>query len=133
MQQQHMQNTYKTRINGYIRVPQVQVIDQEGTNLGIKETWQAQKMATDAGLDLIEINPKAIPPICRIADAGKLAYEKKKKEKANKNAQKSSDQKQIEMGPGTHTNDLDHKMNKAKEFLADGCRVRLLLKFKGRE
>lgn len=126
-------NTYKVRINNYIRVPQVQVIASNGDNLGTMDTYQALKLAQSEGLDLIEINPKAFPPICRIADHGKLAYEKKKQQKETKKKQSAPEQKQIEMTPNIEINDLNHKMNKAKEFLLDNHRVKFLVKFKGRQ
>src|ERR1700722_11995243 len=133
--QQNMQKqtqTFKTRINHHIRSSQVQLIDADGNNIGIIETYKALKMAQDLALDLIEINPKAMPPIAKIADFGKLQYAEAKKNKEAKKKQKSSEQKQIEMGVNIDAHDIAHKMEKAKQFLLDGNRVRLLVKFRGR-
>jgi translation initiation factor IF-3 len=124
---------YKPRINNYIRVPQVQVIASNGDNLGTMETFKALKLAQNEGLDLVEINPKAFPPIVRIADYGKMSYEKKKQQKESKKNQKTTELKEIDIRPVTEAFDLAHKLERAKEFLADGHKVKFVCKFRGRE
>jgi translation initiation factor IF-3 len=131
--QAQQQNTYRVRINGYIRVPQVQVIGSNGDNLGTMETYKALALAKSEGLDLIEINPKALPPIVKIANFGKMQYDAKKKQKEAKKKQKVSEQKELDFRPVTEIFDLAHKLERAKEFLADGDRVKFVCKFRGRE
>lgn len=131
--QQNNQSQYRIRINQYIRVPQVRVILSDGSNAGIMETWTALKMAQDQGLDLVEINPKGLPPICKIIDYGKYKYQEKKAEQAAKKNQKSVDLKEIDFRPVTEENDLNHKLTAAKEFLAEGHKIKFVVKFRGRE
>ena len=122
-----------TRINAQIRAPQVRVIGSNGDNLGVMETFKALKLAKDQGLDLIEINPKAAISVCSIADNGKRLYEQSKKDKEQRKQQKSNEVKEISFRPATDDHDLEHKLAKAKEFLTDGHRVRMVVKFRGRE
>ena len=124
---------FKIRINNQIRAIQVQLIDADGANLGTMDTRAALKLAQDQALDLIEINPKTLPPIAKIGDFGKIQYEEAKKLKEAKKKQKSSEQKTMEMRSTTEINDLTHKMDKVKEFLSNGSKVKLIVKFKGRE
>lgn len=125
--------TNRVRINGFIRAQQVQVIGSSGENLGTMDTWRAIALAQSEGLDLIEINPKNVPPICRIADHGKLKYAESKKQKEAKKKQKNLDMKQLEIRPSIEIFDINHKIEKAKEFLIEGHRVKLVCKFRGRE
>jgi len=131
--QQNNQTQYRTRINGYIRVPQIRVILEDGSSPGIINTRDALKMAQDLNLDLVEINPKAIPPVCKIMDYGKFKYEEKKKQAESKRAQKNQDLKELSFRPNTDINDLTHKVEQAKEFLADGNKVKFVIRFRGRE
>lgn len=132
-QQRPAQNTI--RINGQIRTSSatVQVIDQDGKNLGEMLIYKAIQLSKEAGLDLIEINPKAFPAICRIGDFGKIQYESKKQQQEQKKKQKNLDQKEIDFRPATADGDMGHKLNKVQEFLTEGHRVKLVCKFRGRE
>jgi translation initiation factor IF-3 len=121
------------RINQQIRVPQVRLILEDGSSPGIVDTWQALKQAKELGKDLIEINPRSTPPVAKIGDHGKLQYEQSKKAKEQKKAQKPNEVKEISFRPATDEHDLEHKLAKAREFLTDGNRVRLVVKFRGRE
>lgn len=131
--QNNNNNQYRVRVNNYIRVPQIRVILNDGTSPGIIETWQALKMAKDQGLDLVEINPKAQPPVCKIMDYGKFKYEEKKKLSEAKKNQKEQELKELTFRPNTDENDLAHKVAQAKDFLADGNRVKFTIRFRGRE
>jgi translation initiation factor IF-3 len=130
---QTQQNFYRPRINHQIRIPQVRVILSDGSQAGIMETRDALKMAQEQGLDLIEINPRATPPVVRIADFGKLKYEEKKKQSAAKKNQKTVELKEIAFRPATEEHDLNHKIEAAKEFLTEGNKVKFVVKFRGRE
>jgi translation initiation factor IF-3 len=127
------QQTYRIRINHFIKVPQVRVIDDEGNTLGVMNTSEALSLAKSKNLDLIEVNPKSFPPVCKILDYGKFKYEEKKKLVQAKKNQKQSEVKEISFHPNTDNNDLNHKLNLAKDFLKDGNNVRFIVKFRGRE
>jgi translation initiation factor IF-3 len=127
------QQQFRTRINHFIRVPQVRVILSNGENGGIMDTRDALKLAQDENLDLVEINPKAIPPVVRIVNFGKMKYEEKKKLQAEKKKQVVQELKEITFRPNTDTHDLDHKLSQAKGFLADGAKVKFTIRFRGRE
>jgi translation initiation factor IF-3 len=124
---------FRTRINHFIRVPQVRVILSDGTNGGIMSTQDALKLAQSEGFDLIEINPKAAPPVCRIASFGKHKYEEKKKQAEAKKNAKQQEMKELTLKPNIAQNDLDHKIDQAKSFLADGNTCKVTCKFRGRE
>jgi translation initiation factor IF-3 len=126
-------NQNRIRINHQIRVPQVRLILEDGTSPGVVTTSAALKMAMDAGLDLIEINPKTNPPVCKIVDYGKFKYDEKKKTSASKKSQKVTEVKEITFRPNTDENDLAHKLNLAKDFLKDGNKIKFTVKFRGRE
>ncbi len=131
--QQNQQREYRVRVNKYIRVPQIRVVLSDGTNGGVMNTYEALKMAQDQGLDLVEINPKAQPPVCKIMDYGKFKYEEKKKAQAAKKNQQVQELKELTFRPNTDENDLKHKLAQAKEFLAEGDRVKFAVRFRGRE
>jgi translation initiation factor IF-3 len=133
MQATNNQQQFRVRINKYIRVPQIRVILSDGSNGGIMNTPDALKLAQDQGLDLIEINPKAVPPVCRIADHGKLKYEEKKKAQAARKNQQVQELKELTLRPNTDDNDLNHKLEQAKGFLSEGDRVKFTVRFRGRE
>ena len=101
--------------------------------LGVMSTRDAQRMADNRGLDLVEITPNANPPVCKIMDFGKFKYEQSLKEKQQRKAQKAAQVKEVKFHPGTDVGDLNHKIRQIKEFLADGSKVRLSLQFRGRE
>lgn len=124
---------YRTRVNNYIRVPEVRVILSDGSTAGVMQTRDALKMAKDQGLDLVEINPRAVPPVCKIIDYGKFKYDEKKKQQEAKKHQKIQELKELTFRPNTDENDLAHKLNQAKQFLADGDKVKFTVRFRGRE
>jgi len=121
------------RSNREIRVPRVQLIDEEGQNLGSMPTDQALKMAEDAGLDLVEISPNAEPPVCKILDLGKLKYSTQKKAAEARKKQKIVEVKEIKMRPNIDTHDYDVKMKAMNRFFDEGDKVKVTLKFRGRE
>lgn len=120
-------------INGQIRDKEVRLIANDGKQLGVMSAREAQKLADEAGLDLVKISPKAKPPVCKIIDYGKYKYEQTRKEKLAKKKQKVIDVKEVRMSPNIDTNDLNTKINHAKKFLAKGARVKVTLRFRGRE
>jgi translation initiation factor IF-3 len=131
--QQNNQQQYRQRVNGNIRVPQVRVILSNGDNGGIMNTIDAIKLAKDENLDLVEINPRALPPVVRIINYGKMKYEEKKKAQEQKKNQQVQELKEITFRPNTDIGDLEHKLAKAKEFLEEGNRTKLTVRFRGRE
>jgi translation initiation factor IF-3 len=127
------QREYRVRINQFIRVPQIRVILNDGTNTGIMNTNDALNLARDQLLDLVEINPTAKPPVCKIMDYGKFKYEEKKKLQAAKKNQVNQELKELTFRPNTDENDLAHKLVQAKGFLEEGDRVKFTVRFRGRE
>ena len=120
-------------INGQIRDKEVRLIANDGEQLGVMSAREAQKLADEAGLDLVKLSQKAKPPVCKIIDYGKYKYEQTRKEKLAKKKQKVIDVKEVRMSPNIDTNDLNTKINHAKKFLAKGARVKVTLRFRGRE
>ncbi len=120
-------------MNYKIRVPQVRVLDANGNMVGVMPTGQAQRLADSQGLDLVEITPNAVPPVCKIMDYGKFRYEESIKAKKARKAQKQTQVKEIKFHPGTDVGDLQHKLRQIRAFLAEGNKVRLSLQFRGRE
>jgi len=114
-------------------VPKVRVIDQDGKQLGIYITREAIRLARERELDLVEIAPKAEPPVCKIIDFGKFKYEKQKREKTQKKNQIVSVLKEIRFHPNTDTHDFDFKTKHAINFLEEGNKVKAVVMFKGRE
>ena len=121
------------RANNRINSPEVQVIASNGENLGILNTSQAIAMAKEEGLDLIEIAPKANPPVCKIIDIGKFKYDAQKKANKAKKKQKIVSLKEIKLRPVTGTHDYDFKVKNAKKFIIKGDKVKFTIRFKGRE
>jgi translation initiation factor IF-3 len=119
------------RTNHMIRVPQVRLVG-DNVEVGVYPTMDAQKMANDQGLDLVEISPQADPPVCKIIDYNKFLYEKKKKEKEMKAKSKVSEVKEIRFTPNTDDHDFDFKSKHAENFLKDGNKVKAYVQFKGR-
>ncbi len=122
-----------TRVNYKIRVPQVRVLDSMGNMLGVMSTRDALRMAEERELDLVEITPNAVPPVCKIMDYGKFKYEESIREKKARKSQKVQKVKEIKFHPGTDTNDFDYKLRQIRGFLKDGCKVKLTLQYRGRE
>ena len=120
-------------INEQIRDKEVRVIGEDGEQLGIMSTKEALSMAEEAGLDLVKIAPTAKPPVCRIVDYGKFKYEQVRREKDAKKKQKTIEIKEIRLSPNIDTNDLNTKANAARKFLTKGNRVKVTLRFRGRE
>src|SRR5512147_2340648 len=116
-----------------IRIPQVRVIDEEGNQLGVMPTPRALEMAQERGLDLVEIAPMAAPPVARFLDFGQYKYELTKKEKENKRRQRSVTFKEVRLSPKIGTGDFDTKVHRAVEFLEDGDRIKVTVRFRGRE
>lgn len=131
-QQQSAPQT-RERINDQIRVPKVQVIDEAGENLGIINTVEAKSRASSAGLDLVEVSPNAKPPVCKIMDFGKVQYSKQKKNQASRKKQHAVKTKGIRVTPNTEEHDLNTKLSQLRKFLAQGNKVALEVRFKGRE
>ena len=101
--------------------------------LGVMPTRDAQRLADQRGLDLVEITPNAQPPVCKIMDYGKFKYEESSREKQARKAQKVQKVKEIKFHPGTDTNDFNYKLNQIRGFLESGCKVKLTLQYRGRE
>ena len=120
-------------INEQIRDREVRLIGEDGQLVGIMSSREAYKMAQDAGLDLVKIAPKAQPPVCKIVDYGKYRYEQARKEKEAKKKQKTIDVKEVRLSPNIETNDLNTKVNNAKKFISKGNKVKVTLRFRGRE
>ena len=121
------------RTNERIRAPQVQVIDDDGKNLGTLSTQEAINIAKQKGLDLIEISPNANPPVCKIIDIGKYKYDLQKKANKAKKKQKIINLKEIKLRPVTETHDYNFKIKNAQKFLSKGDKVKFTVMFKGRE
>ncbi len=120
-------------INRQIREKEVRVIDENNEQLGVLPIEEAQRRADDAELDLVMIAPTANPPVCRIVDYGKFCYEQKRKEKEAKKKQHIVEIKEIRLSPNIDTNDLNTKIGAARKFLGKGDRVKMTLRFRGRE
>lgn len=114
-------------------MPQVRVLDQNGGMIGVMATREAQRLADEQGLDLVEITPNATPPVCKIMDYGKFKYEESIKARQQRKAQKIQKVKEVKFHTGTDTNDFDYKIKQIRGFLDDGCKVKLTLQFRGRE
>lgn len=121
------------RVNREIRAPEVRVIDEDGTMLGVFNPMEALRMAEAKGLDLIEIAPTAKPPTCKIMDYGKYKYEQKKKEHQARKNQTVITIKEIQLRPRTDQHDLEVKLKHARRFLLEGDKVKVNLRFYGRE
>ena len=116
-----------------IRIPQVRVIDEEGNQLGVMPTPRALDMAQERGLDLVEVAPMAAPPVARFLDFGQYKYELTKREKENKRRQRSVTFKEVRLSPKIGSGDFATKMHRAVEFLEDGDRIKVTVRFRGRE
>jgi translation initiation factor IF-3 len=121
------------RVNEMIRIREVRVIDDEGQQLGVMATANALALAQEKGLDLVEVAPTAVPPVCRILDYGQYKYDLQKREREAKRKQKSQTFKEIRLRVKIDTNDLRTKTRRAAQFLDDGDRVKVTVQFRGRE
>jgi translation initiation factor IF-3 len=121
------------RTNREIRAREVQLIDSEGHNLGVVQILDAQKLAEDAGLDLVEIVPTANPPVCKILDYGKFRFLEQKKQAEARKKQKTIEIKEIKLRPGIDDHDYDVKMRAVRRFFEEGDKVKVTLRFRGRE
>ncbi len=121
------------RINRDIRVREVQLIDQDGNNKGVVQTFEAQKMAEEAGLDLVEIAPNSTPPVCKILDFGRFKFAEQKKAAEARKKQKVIEIKEIKLRPGIDKHDYDVKMKALRGFIEEGDKVKITLRFRGRE
>jgi len=122
-----------TRVNERIRIREVRLIDENGQQLGIVPTFQALSIARERGLDLVEVAPNAVPPVCRIMDWGKERYEQSRKDRESRRNSKAITIKEVRLKPKTDDHDLDTKTRRAKEFLLEGDKVKLTVLFRGRE
>jgi translation initiation factor IF-3 len=121
------------RVNDQIRIRQVRVIDEDGSQLGIMLTEDALARARGAGLDLIEVSPTAQPPVCKIGDYGRLKYEQSKKDKDARKKQKSFELKEVKLRPKIETHDYETKARMAERLLLDGSKIKVTIMFRGRE
>ena len=120
-------------INGQIRDKEVRLIGENGEQLGIMSSKEAMRLAQEAELDLVKVAPKAQPPVCKIIDYGKYRYELARKEKEAKKKQKTVEIKEVRLSPNIDTNDLNTKVNNARKFVSKGNKVKVTLRFRGRE
>ncbi|MCK8785533.1 translation initiation factor IF-3 [Roseomonas sp. NAR14] len=121
------------RVNEEIRVPQVRLIDQDGEMLGVMSAREALLRAYDVGMDLLEISPNAVPPVCKITDFGKFKYEQQKKANEARKRQKVVELKEVKVRPNIDDHDYDVKMRAMKTFIEEGDKVKVTLRFRGRE
>jgi translation initiation factor IF-3 len=121
------------RFNEFISVPKVRVIDENGENLGVMLTAEAIEQAAEVGLDLVEVSPNADPPVCKFLDVGKFKYEAQKKANLARKTQKTQEIKEIKMRPNIDDHDYDVKMRKVRDFIGEGDKVKVTLRFRGRE
>ncbi|MEX0921548.1 MAG: translation initiation factor IF-3 [Rhodovibrionaceae bacterium] len=121
------------RVNDAINVPEVRLIDEAGENVGVVSVREAMRMAEDAGLDLVEISPHAAPPVAKILDYGKFKYEAQKKANEARKKQKTIDVKEIKMRPNIDDHDYQVKMRSIQRFIDEGDKVKVTMRFRGRE
>ncbi len=120
-------------MNERIRVAEIRLIGADGENIGVVTPARGMELAQEAGLDLVEISPNAVPPVCKIMDLGKFKYEQQKREAEARKKQKVIEVKEIKFRPGTDTHDYDVKMRSVLKFLGEGDKVKITLRFRGRE
>ncbi|MGE0715505.1 MAG: translation initiation factor IF-3 [Alphaproteobacteria bacterium] len=121
------------RVNNEIRVPRVRLVNERGEMVGVVSTVEALAMAEEAGLDLVEVAPNADPPVCKILDFGKFKYEEQKKKNEARKKQKVIEVKEIKLRPGIDDHDYDVKMRAMNKFIEEGDKVKVTLRFRGRE
>ena len=120
-------------INEQIRDREIRLIGEDGEQLGIMSARDAMKLAREANLDLVKIAPTAKPPVCKIIDSGKYRYEQARREKEARKKQKTIEVKEIRLSPNIDTNDLNTKVNQARKFVSGGNKVKVAVRFRGRE
>ena len=120
-------------INEQIRDREIRLIGEDGEQLGIMSARDAMKLAREANLDLVKIAPTAKPPVCKIIDYGKYRYEQARKEKETRKKQKTIEVKEVRLSPNIDTNDLNTKVNQARKFVSSGNKVKVAVRFRGRE
>lgn len=125
--------TSEHRCNREINVPQVRLVDADGTMVGVVPTAKALSMALEAGLDLVEISPQASPPVCKILDYGKFRFEQHKKDSEAQKKQKNQQIKEVQIRPMIGAGDLDVKKRSIIKFINDGSKVKVVMRFRGRE
>lgn len=121
------------RVNHRIRVPEVRVVAEDGSNLGVLATDEALRRAKSVGLDLVEVNPKGTPPVCKILDYGRYKYEEKKRQRDAKRKQTVVEIKEVKLRPKTDDHDLNVKVRASRKFLESGNKVKVTCRFRGRE
>lgn len=121
------------RVNEGIDTPEIQLIDATGENVGVVEINDARERAMEAGLDLVEISPNSVPPVCKILDFGKFKYQAQKKAAEARKKQRTVEIKEIKMRPNIDTHDYDVKMRSMNRFFEEGDKVKVTLRFRGRE
>ena len=121
------------QLNEEIRDKEIRVIGEDGAQLGIMSAAQANQLAEERGMDLVKISPNAVPPVCKIMDYSKFCFDQKKREKEAKKNQRVVEVKEIRMSPSIDTNDFNTKVKSAQKFLTDGNRVKVSVRFRGRE
>ncbi|WP_432448043.1 translation initiation factor IF-3 [Aliiroseovarius marinus] len=121
------------RVNGRIRATEIRLIGADGENEGVVTPARGMELAEQAGLDLVEISPNANPPVCKIMDFGKFKYEQQKRESEARKKQKTIEVKEVKFRPNTDTHDYDVKMRNVVKFLENGDKVKVTLRFRGRE
>jgi translation initiation factor IF-3 len=121
------------RINTFIRVPEVRVVGVEGEMLGVMTVQEGIRLAQEAGVDLVEVSPNAVPPVCKLLDYGKFKYETQKKKNEAKKSQKIVQLKEIKLRPNIDVHDLETKKKAVTKFLNAGDKVKLTMRFRGRE
>ncbi len=123
----------RQRVNTRIRAREVLLIDEDGTRVGVVPLREALALAEERGLDLVEVAPNAVPPVCRVLDYGKYRYEQTKKEREARKHQKQAELKEVRLKPKTDDHDLDIKAKQARKFLLAGDKVKFTVRFRGRE
>ena len=121
------------RVNDRVRATEIRLIGAEGENVGVVSPLEGMKLADEAGLDLVEISPNALPPVCKIMDFGKFKYEQQKRESEARKKQKIIEIKEVKFRPNTDTHDYSVKMRNVFKFLENGDKVKVTLRFRGRE
>ena len=133
IQEESLISTINYRVNEAIRVPEVRLIGPNGENIGVVSIHEAQRLAQEAELDLVEVAPAAEPPVCRVMDFGKFIYERTKKEREARKAQTKIEVKEIRLRPKTNEHHRDLKVRDARRWLEAGMKVKVRIRFRGRE
>ena len=127
------QQQIRYRINQYISAPTIRLLDEDGKQIGVMSIGEARQQAVDTGLDLVEVASKAVPPVVKLIEFNKFKYQESKKQKAEKKGNKGGELKEVQMTPFISQNDYDTMLKRAQKFLTTGNKVRLSIKFQGRQ